>query len=809
MDFLEYSDISSETKGCMISGRLKMTDQNIIFKNSKTGKVEQIPSSDLEAVNFQNFAGTWGIRMFMKNGTLHRYVGFKESDKEKIAKFFSNTYKIDMLEKELSLKGWNWGTAKFKGSVLSFDIGEKSAFEIPLNHVSQCTAGKNEITVEFHQNDDAPVSLMEMRFFIPSSELAGDTDPVEAFQQNVMQKASVINVSGDAIAIFREIHCLTPRGRYDIKIFTSFFQLHGKTFDYKIPMSTVLRLFILPHKDGRQMFFVVSLDPPIKQGQTRYHFLVLLFKQEDETSIELPYTDEELKEKYEGKLEKELSGPTYEVLGKVMKHIVGRKLTGPGGFIGHSGTPAVGCSFKAAAGYLYPLERGFIYVHKPPLHIRFEEISSVNFARGGGGARSFDFEVELKSGTVHTFSSIEKEEYGKLFDFITSKKINIKNRGKSDKASYNDDFGNSDEEAAPDAYLERVKAEGQERDDDDDDDESTDEDFDPDKEKAKDSDIAEEFDSNPSTSESEAGEEGSDGEKKEKKKKEKKKSAKTISEKPRKPRKSKKDKDENRPKRAATAFMLWLNAHRESIKKDNPGIKVTEIAKKGGEMWRELKDKSEWEQKAAKEKEEYTKAMEEYKKSGGGDSKKSSSDSKKSESKKSSSSSKKPAAESPSKTSGSFKSKEFIEDSDSSSDDDDKKKKDSKKDSKPEKRKKESDDEKETKKSKKKDESEEEEGSDSGSDEDDKKKKASKKSAKESKPDKKKKGSEDEEEEGSDSGSDDDKKKKASKKSAKEDKKGDKKKKESEDEEEEEEILSTPESSGAEDDDDDEGDDSD
>lgn len=269
MDFLEYSDVSAEIKGCMTSGKLKLTDQNIIFKNSKTGKVEQISSSDFEAVNFQSFAGTWGIRLFLKNGTLHRYVGFKESEKDKIAKFFSSTYKMDMLEKELSMKGWNWGTAKFNGSVLSFDVGPNSAFEIPLNYVSQCTAGKNEITMEFHQNDDAPVSLMEMRFFIPANELAGDVDPVEAFQQRVMDKASVINVSGDAIAIFREIHCLTPRGRYDIKIFQTFFQLHGKTFDYKIPMTTVLRLFLLPHKDSRQMFFVISLDPPIKQGQTR------------------------------------------------------------------------------------------------------------------------------------------------------------------------------------------------------------------------------------------------------------------------------------------------------------------------------------------------------------------------------------------------------------------------------------------------------------------------------------------------------------------------------------------------------------
>jgi structure-specific recognition protein 1 len=96
----------------------------------------------------------------------------------------------------------------------------------------------------------------------------------------------------------------------------------------------------------------------------------------------------------------------------------------------HSGTPAIGCSYKAAAGYLYPLERGFIYIHKPPLHIRFEEIASVNFARSGGSTKSFDFEIELKMGTVNTFSSIEKEEYNKLYDFISSKKLHVKNTGK-------------------------------------------------------------------------------------------------------------------------------------------------------------------------------------------------------------------------------------------------------------------------------------------------------------------------------------------------------------------------------------------
>lgn len=68
---------------------------------------------------------------------------------------------------------------------------------------------KTSLVILF-KNDDAPVSLMEMRFHIPVSDSA-DQDPVEAFHQQIMEKASVISVSGDAIAIFKEIHCLTPR----------------------------------------------------------------------------------------------------------------------------------------------------------------------------------------------------------------------------------------------------------------------------------------------------------------------------------------------------------------------------------------------------------------------------------------------------------------------------------------------------------------------------------------------------------------------------------------------------------------------
>lgn len=37
--------------------------------------------------------------------------------------------------------------------------------------------------------------------------------------------------------------------------------------------------------------------------------------------------------------------------------------------------------------------------------------------------------------------------------------------------------------------------------------------------------------------------------------------------------------------------MIWMNANREKIKSEHPGLKVTEIAKKAGELWKTV-DKS-------------------------------------------------------------------------------------------------------------------------------------------------------------------------------------------------------------------------
>lgn len=146
-----------------------------------------------------------------------------------------------------------------------------------------------------------------------------------------------------------------------------------------------------------------------------------------------------------------MSGPTYEIFCRVLRTVLKQKITVPGSFTGHSGTPAIACAYKQSNGFLYPLERGFVFVHKPPMYLRFDEIAAVNFARSDHSTKSFDFEIETKQGLVHPFSGIEKslpsplfltdrpqfpddrlrEEYTKLFDFVSKKDVRIRNAGKS------------------------------------------------------------------------------------------------------------------------------------------------------------------------------------------------------------------------------------------------------------------------------------------------------------------------------------------------------------------------------------------
>jgi len=86
---------------------------------------------------------------------------------------------------------------------------------------------------------------------------------------------------------------------------------------------------------------------------------------------------------------------------------------------------------------------------------------------------------------------------------------------------------------------------------------------------------------------------------------------KSPAKKPKGERKARTKKDPNAPKRAQSAYMLWLNECRASITK--PGMGVTDVAKAAGAEWGKLTDKTKWEKKAADDKKRYEREMASYK----------------------------------------------------------------------------------------------------------------------------------------------------------------------------------------------------
>lgn len=81
------------------------------------------------------------------------------------------------------------------GGTLDFIVDKNTAFEIPLNNVSQVNSGKNEVTLEFHQNDDAETCLMEMRFHLPPPKDTTEESMADEIYRRIVVKADIIQVN--------------------------------------------------------------------------------------------------------------------------------------------------------------------------------------------------------------------------------------------------------------------------------------------------------------------------------------------------------------------------------------------------------------------------------------------------------------------------------------------------------------------------------------------------------------------------------------------------------------------------------------
>ena len=81
---LDFPDVFTIVRGHLNPGRLKLNKTGIVFKSVKTGVLETIPLAEIEETKWMRVARGFGIKVSTKNGTEHRFHGFKENDGDKL-----------------------------------------------------------------------------------------------------------------------------------------------------------------------------------------------------------------------------------------------------------------------------------------------------------------------------------------------------------------------------------------------------------------------------------------------------------------------------------------------------------------------------------------------------------------------------------------------------------------------------------------------------------------------------------------------------------------------------------------------------
>lgn len=664
----QYNQIFLGSRGGVAQGQLKLNSTGFVWKRVGGGKTVEVKRDEIDGLYWTKVTRGCQLGVRRKEGHTINFLGFREKDFEAIQDFCLKAFSCNIKDQPMSITGRNWGGIVMNGSSLMFLVDGKVAFEVPVPDVSQAQQLKDDVMLEFHVDDtaadDKEDTLTEMAFHVPPTnpDFPADEDrpPSKVLLESVLVHSDTGAASSDdAVCVFDEVAVLAPRGRFEVEMHLGFLKLAGQTQDFKIRYASIMRIFILPKSSTPHTLVVVSLDPPIRKGQTYYSHLLCQFtsSEVDEVSKTLAITPEQLAAKNEkngGKLSESISGPEYEVFAKILRGLSGAKLTKPGSFhnAANDGV-AVRCSYKADDGYLYPLERAFFYVHKPPMLITHDEIDSVEFQRQGGGVlassvKTFDLVIRLKNEQEHQFRNINRTEWQNLFEFIHAKRIRINNLSQAQSGPGGPGAG-VDLGDEMDPGMRAVAAEvGGDSDEEDEDFNAGSEESDSASGSGSDDDgsdaeiIAEEgISANAIKGGKRKGGDGGEGsgEKPVKKPKaDKPPPAEKPAKAPKAPKevaegggkkgkaaeggkKPKKKKDPNAPKRAQSAFMYFSNDQRDKVKADNPGISFGDVGKMLGERWKALTDaeKVKYNDMAANDKTRYANAMGVYRSKGGPD----------------------------------------------------------------------------------------------------------------------------------------------------------------------------------------------
>jgi len=430
---LKFSGISHVGKAGV--GTFKLNEQQLgwVCTESTAGQAATVAfvGKEIASAEWQHACGKGRallkLRFQGEAGSVLCFIGFRQEDFAALKSHMQTHFSVSLLEQRMATRGGSWFDWSLEGGQeLRLMVDGKAGIDISLGDLSQIsTVGKNELNLEFQEGASAPGDevIHEMRLFVPSTEAGAELSAEQLKEE--LQKRTGLSATGEVIARIRDIAVVQPRGKHDFEFFQQAMKVHGKTQTYTVKYSSIQRCFLLEMPtDARAL--VIHLDQPLRQGQQLHSFLVLTFEKDRRIAAEMP--EEMLRtldfnpgEEYE----------VYSVVGKLIKQLSQKS------FISQTvefknllrdGQSCVRCSYKTQPGFLFPTKRSMIFVPKPVLWIKYDEIEGLEFKTSQMRKSSFDLVVLLKGQQVLEFSQLERGRVLEaLFTFFQTHELKIVN----------------------------------------------------------------------------------------------------------------------------------------------------------------------------------------------------------------------------------------------------------------------------------------------------------------------------------------------------------------------------------------------
>ena len=191
-----------------------------------------------------------------------------------------------------------------------------------------------------------------------------------------------------------------------------------------INYKNIIRAFWLELPDHSTGCFVIGFDKPLIQGQTDYKYTIIQFKKNEDIEVEMGPRYDEIP-KINENISRTLVGPFFEKFTEIFKVFTGIGVVTPGDFKNSKGDACLPCSVGAKSGYLYLLNKSLIFILRPVIYVKYDEVAKAVFHRvtSGHTARGFDLEILTKAGTSYSYSGLDKADFDPVLKFMKERGV--------------------------------------------------------------------------------------------------------------------------------------------------------------------------------------------------------------------------------------------------------------------------------------------------------------------------------------------------------------------------------------------------